>query len=55
MSIASPYEKNRYFRFTASAYAMLIVSAPANAAVSATGVDFGTCKFVISPEIHLNS
>ena len=53
MNIASPKEKNRYFSRTASAYAFMICSFPANADTSISSVDSGRWKLVISASMIL--
>ena len=54
INIASPKLKKRYRSFTASAYACIIWSLPANALTSITSVDSGRWKFGISASIPLN-
>ena len=52
--MASPKLKNLYFSLTASLYAFIILSLPANAETSITNVDFGKWKLVINASIALN-
>ena len=54
MNIASPKLKNLYFSCTASLYAFIMYSFPANADTNINNVDCGKWKFVINPSMHLN-
>ena len=52
--IASPKLKKRYLSFTASSYAAITCSFPANAETSMISVDSGRWKFVINASRILN-